>query len=86
MWGGKVLVSIVRATLGSAWSGGAGAGRAESVARPAGGKRGGVEEADAALDRAVWAVYGWEDDPGQTGDEAILARLLALNGARAGAS
>ena len=36
-----------------------------------------------ALDRAVWAAYGWEDDPGATDDEAILARLLALNGERA---
>ena len=37
----------------------------------------------AALDRAVWAAYGWEDDPAATDDEAILARLLALNGERA---
>ena len=39
----------------------------------------------AALDRAVWAAYGWEDDPAETTDEQILERLLALNGARASA-
>ncbi len=39
-------------------------------------------QAHAALDRAVWAAYGWEDDPGETEDEAILERLLALNGER----
>ncbi|MBA3415307.1 MAG: class I SAM-dependent DNA methyltransferase, partial [Chloroflexia bacterium] len=38
----------------------------------------------AALDRAVWAAYGWADDPAETTAEAILARLLGLNGARAG--
>ena len=38
----------------------------------------------AALDRAVWAAYGWEDEPSETDDEAILARLLVLNGERAG--
>ncbi|MDP9362880.1 MAG: hypothetical protein M3Q10_01395 [Chloroflexota bacterium] len=38
----------------------------------------------AALDRAVWSAYGWEDDPAATDDEAILARLLALNLDRAG--
>jgi hypothetical protein len=37
----------------------------------------------AALDRAVWAAYGWEDDPEATPDEAILERLLAVNGERA---
>ena len=31
----------------------------------------------------VWAAYGWEEaDPGKTDDEAILERLLALNGER----
>jgi hypothetical protein len=40
----------------------------------------------AALDRAVWAAYGWDDPvPAQTTDEAILERLLALNRARAAA-
>jgi hypothetical protein len=37
----------------------------------------------AALDRAVWAAYGWEDDPCETTDEQILERLLALNQQRA---
>jgi hypothetical protein len=37
----------------------------------------------AALDRAVWAAYGWDDDPAATTDEQILERLLALNGERA---
>jgi hypothetical protein len=38
-----------------------------------------------ALDRAVWAAYGWDDvDPEATSDEEILGRLLALNQARAG--
>lgn len=36
----------------------------------------------AALDRAVWAAYGWEGEPGETSDEGILGRLLALNGER----
>jgi type II restriction/modification system DNA methylase subunit YeeA len=36
----------------------------------------------AALDRAVWAAYGWDDDPAATPDDAILERLLALNQAR----
>ncbi len=42
-----------------------------------------LAQAHAALDRAVWAAYGWDDDPGETEDEAILERLLALNGERA---
>jgi hypothetical protein len=37
----------------------------------------------AALDRAVWAAYGWDGEPAETEDEAILARLLALNGEQA---
>ncbi len=37
-----------------------------------------------ALDRAVWAAYGWDDpDPALTENDAILARLLVLNGERA---
>jgi hypothetical protein len=37
-----------------------------------------------ALDRAVWAAYGWDNlDPQQTSDEEILSRLLALNQKRA---
>jgi hypothetical protein len=39
-----------------------------------------------ALDRAVWAAYGWDDDPAETTDEDILGRLLALNRERAGAA
>ncbi|MGH2616108.1 MAG: type IIL restriction-modification enzyme MmeI, partial [Thermomicrobiales bacterium] len=40
--------------------------------------------AHAALDRAVWAAYGWDDfDPEATTDEEILTRLLALNQERA---
>lgn len=35
------------------------------------------------LDRAVWAAYGWPEPPAETDDETILARLLALNLARA---
>ena len=37
----------------------------------------------AALDRSVWVADGWEKAPAETDDEAILARLLALIGARA---
>ena len=37
----------------------------------------------AALDRAVWAAYGWDDDPEATTDEELLGRLLALHGERA---
>ncbi len=33
----------------------------------------------AALDRAVWAAYGWEGEPAATDDESVLLRLLALN-------
>jgi hypothetical protein len=35
------------------------------------------------LDRAVWAAYGWPEDPADTDDDTILARLLALNLERA---
>ena len=37
----------------------------------------------AALDRAVWSAYGWDDDPAQTTDEEILERVLAVNQLRA---
>ncbi|MFM9106174.1 MAG: class I SAM-dependent DNA methyltransferase, partial [Chloroflexota bacterium] len=44
-----------------------------------------LRHAHAALDRAVWAAYGWEDaaDPDATAEEDLLARLLALNAERA---
>ena len=40
----------------------------------------------ATLDRAVWAAYGWPADevPADVPEDTILARLLALNGERAG--
>ena len=39
-----------------------------------------LAHAHAALDRAVWAAYGWDDpDPVALAEETILARLLALN-------
>lgn len=42
-----------------------------------------LANAHASLDRAVWAAYGWEDDPAETTDEQILEWLLALNLERA---
>ncbi len=45
-----------------------------------------LAHAHAALDRAVWGAYGWDDaDPGATAEETILARLLGLNRERCGA-
>jgi hypothetical protein len=45
-----------------------------------------LQHAHAALDRAVWAAYGWDDpDPAAVEEDTILARLLALNGERASA-
>jgi hypothetical protein len=42
-----------------------------------------LAQAHAALDRAVWAAYGWDDaEPAATSDETILARLLDLNETR----
>ena len=38
-----------------------------------------LANAHAALDRAVWAAYGWGGEPAGTTDEEILTRLLALN-------
>ena len=39
----------------------------------------------AALDRAVWAAYGWADpDPAAVPEDEVLARLLALNLERTG--
>ena len=41
----------------------------------------------AALDRAVWAAYGWDDpDPAEVEDDVVLGRLLTLNRERAGAT
>ena len=46
-----------------------------------------LANAHARLDRAVWDAYGWDDpDPATVDDDAILARLLALNLERAGAA
>lgn len=42
-----------------------------------------LDQAHQTLDRAVWAAYGWEEDPADTDDETILNRLLALNLERA---
>jgi hypothetical protein len=42
-----------------------------------------LDNAHKALDAAVFAAYGW---PADLSDEAILERLLALNGERAGTS
>jgi hypothetical protein len=45
-----------------------------------------LQNAHAALDRAVWAAYGWDDpDPATVEENTILARLLALNRERTGA-
>jgi len=39
-----------------------------------------LQNAHAALDRAVWAAYGSDDPaPAEVEEDAILARLLALN-------
>jgi len=44
-----------------------------------------LQHAHAALDRAVWAAYGWDDpDPATVEADTILARLLALNLERSG--
>lgn len=40
----------------------------------------------AALDRAVWAAYGWEGEPAEATDEETLAKLLALNRERGAAT
>ncbi len=43
-----------------------------------------LANAHAALDRAVWAAYGWDDpDPATVAEDVILGRLLTLNGERA---
>jgi type II restriction/modification system DNA methylase subunit YeeA len=39
-----------------------------------------LANAHAALDRAVWVAYGWDDpDPATVEEDTILSRLLALN-------
>jgi type II restriction/modification system DNA methylase subunit YeeA len=39
-----------------------------------------LSDLHAALDRAVWAAYGWDDpEPATVADDELLARLLALN-------
>ena len=45
-----------------------------------------LDHAHARLDEAVAEAYGWGDDwrAGRLDDDAILARLFALNQARAG--
>ncbi len=44
-----------------------------------------LRNAHAALDRAVWHAYGWDDpDLASVEEDTILARLLALNLERAG--
>jgi hypothetical protein len=43
-----------------------------------------LANAHAALDRAVWAAYGWDDpEPAGVDEDTVLARLLALNLERA---
>jgi type II restriction/modification system DNA methylase subunit YeeA len=43
-----------------------------------------LRNAHAALDKAVWAAYGWDDpDPSTFEEDTILSRLLALNQERA---
>jgi type II restriction/modification system DNA methylase subunit YeeA len=44
-----------------------------------------LQHANAELDRAVWAAYGWDDlIPAEVDEAAILSRLLALNLERSG--
>jgi len=39
-----------------------------------------LQHAHTALDRAVWAAYGWDDPvPADVEEDTILARLQALN-------
>jgi type II restriction/modification system DNA methylase subunit YeeA len=44
-----------------------------------------LDHAHRRLDAAVAAAYGWPEDPASLSDDDILARLFALNQARAGA-
>ena len=45
-----------------------------------------LQQAHAALDRAVCNAYGWPADevPANVEDDVMLSRLVALNGERAG--
>lgn len=44
-----------------------------------------LQNAHAALNRAVWAAYGWVDPvPAEVEEDTTLSRLLALDGERAG--
>ncbi len=38
-----------------------------------------LANAHAALDRAVFAAYGWPEDPDELSEEELLRRLLDLN-------
>ncbi len=42
-----------------------------------------LSNAHAALDRAVFAAYGWEEHPDEMSEEELLKRLLGLNARRA---
>ena len=43
-----------------------------------------LQHAHAALDRAVWIAYGWDDPvPAEVEEDMMLVRLLALNSERA---
>jgi hypothetical protein len=44
-----------------------------------------LANAHAALDRAVWAAYGWpaNEVPAEVAEDVILSRLLELNQERA---
>jgi type II restriction/modification system DNA methylase subunit YeeA len=44
-----------------------------------------LDQAHRALDAAVAAAYGWDDDTPALPDDEILRRLLALNRERVGA-
>ena len=43
-----------------------------------------LQERHAALDAAVYAAYGWDEDPATMPEDLMLARLLELNLAREG--
>ena len=45
-----------------------------------------LENAHAELDRAVFAAYGWSEDPDELSEEELLKRLLELNTQRSKAS